>query len=369
LEDELVTTCWVPGADASPYNIHNLPFGVFSTADETLPRIGVRIGDQILDMHKAVLAGDCQTCAACTALRDPALNRLLSLGKEAWKQIRAQAQEALTEASIQDIATNWLTPISEAVMHAPLLVTDYVDFTMRAPDAARVYPRASNGRASTLIPSGMDVIRPAGHRRGDDGRPVFGPTRALDIEAEVGFLIGGESELGKPVSPDAFEDHVFGAVLLNDWTARDFAELETDGLGPFASKSFATSMSAWVTPIEALNAARTAAPEPTADMASYLKESDRYGFDLHLSIEVNGVAIAGADFAESYWTPAQQLAQLTTGGALLRSGLLYGSGEAVTGRFNLENGDAVKVTATAPGPRGTTIALGEVEARVLPSIT
>jgi fumarylacetoacetase len=104
-------------------------------------------------------------------------------------------------------------------------------------------------------------------------------------------------------------------------------------------------------------------------MASYLKESDRYGFDLHLNIEVNGVGVAGADFAESYWTPAQQLAQLTTGGALLRSGLLYGSGEAVTGRFNLENGDAVKVTATAPGPRGTTIALGEVEALVLPSIT
>ncbi|MCC3764567.1 fumarylacetoacetate hydrolase family protein [Glycomyces sp. TRM65418] len=364
-----MTTCWVPGADESPYNIHNLPFGVFSTADETLPRIGVRIGDQILDMYKAVLSGDCQTCATCAALRDPALNRLLSLGKEAWRQVRAQAQEALTESSIQEVATNWLTPVSEAIMHAPLLVTDYVDFTMRAPHSDRYFPRASNGRASTLLPSGMELVRPSGYRRGDDGLPVFGPTRALDIEAEVGFLIGGESEIGRPVSPDAFEDYVFGAVLLNDWTARDFAELETDGLGPVASKSFATSMSAWVTPIEALNASRTAAPEPNADMASYLKESDRYGFDLRLNIEVNGVAVAGANFAESHWTPAQQLAQLTASGAILRPGLLYGSGEAATGQFRLENGDIVKVTATAPGPRGTTIALGEVETRVLPSIT
>jgi fumarylacetoacetase len=369
LEDEQVTTCWVPGADASLYNIHNLPFGVFSTADETLPRIGVRIGDQILDMYKAVLSGDCQTCAACTALREPALNRLLTLGREAWKQVRAQVQEALTEPSLQNVASTWLTPLREAVMHSPVLVTDYVDFTMRTADAARAFPRASNGRASTLIPSGMDLVRPAGHRRGDDGQPVFGPTRALDIEAEVGFLVGGESMIGHPVSPDAFEEYVFGAVLLNDWTARDFAELETNGLGPSTSKSFATSMSAWVTPIEALNAARTAAPLPRADMASYLKESDRYGFDLHLNIEVNGVAVAGADFAESYWTPAQQLAQLTSGGALLRPGLLFGSGEAATGQFRLENGDTVKVTATAPGPRGTTIALGEVESRVLPSIT
>ncbi|NUQ90547.1 MAG: fumarylacetoacetase [Glycomyces artemisiae] len=369
MEDEQVTTCWVPGADESPYNIHNLPFGVFSTADETLPRIGVRIGDHILDMHKAVLSGDCQTCAACTALRDPALNRLLSLGKAAWKQVRTQVQEALTEPSLQDVASNWLTPIGEAIMHAPLLVTDYVDFTMRAKDSDRVYPRASNGRPSTLIPSGLDLVRPAGHRLGEDGQAVFGPTRALDIEAEVGFIIGGESELGRPVSPDEFEDYVFGAVLLNDWTARDFQELETDGLGPVASKSFATSMSAWITPIEALSAARTAAPQPAPDMASYLKESDRYGFDLHLDIHVNGVAVAGADFAEACWTPAQQLAQLTAGGAVLRPGLMYGSGEAVTGQWRLENGDVVKVTASAPGPRGTTIALGEVETRVLPSIT
>ncbi|GAB3234734.1 fumarylacetoacetase [Glycomyces halotolerans] len=363
-----MTSCWVPGADDSPYNVHNLPYGVFSTADEPYPRIGVRIADQILDLHKAVLAGDCQTCATCTAMRDPALNRLLSLGREAWSQVRGQVRQALTEPSLQEGASEWLTPLAEAQMHAPLLVTDFVDFTGQAADARRWQPRASVGRAGTVMPSGMDVVRPSGHRVGAGGEIVFGPTVALDIEAEVGFIVGGETEPGRPVPPDAFEDHVFGAVLLNDWTARDFAQLEGDGLGPFASKSFATSMSAWVTPLEALSAARTAAPQQGAETPAYLKESDRYGFDLRLKIAVNGVAVAGADFGDAYWTPAQQLAQLTAGGAMLRPGLLFGSGEAACPQWRLTDGDTVTISATAPGPRGTTLALGEVETRVAPSI-
>ncbi|GAB3656957.1 fumarylacetoacetase [Glycomyces tarimensis] len=358
---------WVPGADESPYNIHNLPYGVFSTPEEPQPRIGVRIADQVLDLHKAVLAGDCQACGSCTALRDPALNRLLTLGREAWTQVRTQVQQALTEPSLEDAASQWLTPVSEVQMHAPLLVTDFVDFTTRA-SGAHWQPRGSNGRASTVMPSGMEVVRPYGHRRGETGEIVFGPTGALDIEAEVGFIVGSESEIGRPVSADAFDEFVFGAVLLNDWTARDFAELETDALGPFASKSFATSMSAWITPIDALGAARTAAPAQDPNVPSCLKESDRYGFDLRLSIEVNGVAVAGADFGDSYWTPAQQLAQLTANGSVLRAGMLFGSGEASSPPWQLENGDLVKISATAPGPRGTTIALGEVETRVVPSI-
>ncbi|HEU5129884.1 MAG TPA: fumarylacetoacetate hydrolase family protein [Glycomyces sp.] len=358
---------WVPGADQSPYNVHNLPYGVFSTAEEPTPRIGVRIADQVLDLHKAVLAGDCQTCASCTALRDPALNRLLSLGRDVWTKVRAQVQQALTEPSLEDTASLWLTPIGEARMHAPLLVTDFVDFTTRAPDGRRWQPRGANGRASTVMPSGMDLVRPSGHHRDAHGDIAFGPTRALDIEAEVGFIVGGESELGRPVSPDEFDRYVFGTVLLNDWTARDFAELEADALGPFASKSFATSMSAWVTPIDALGPARITAPVQDPHMPPYLKESDRYGFDLRLNIEVNGVSVAGADFGDAYWTPAQQLAELTANGSVLRPGLLFGSGEAVLPQWRLGDGDIVTITATAPGPRGTTIALGEVEARVVPS--
>lgn len=358
---------WVPGADQSPYNVHNLPYGVFSTADEPTPRIGVRIADQILDLHKAVLAGDCQTCASCTALRDPALNRLLSLGRDVWTQVRSQVQQALTEPSLQEAAGHWLTPLDEARMHAPLLVTDFVDFTSRATDIRR-QPRGSNGRASTVIPSGMDLVRPSGHRRDEHGAVVFGPTDALDIEAEVGFIVGSESELGRPVTPEAFDQYVFGAVLLNDWTARDFAPLETDAHGPFTSKSFATSMSAWITPVDALGPARTAAPVQDTALPAYLKEPDRYGYDLRLSIEVNGVSVAGANFGSSYWTPAQQLAQLTANGSVLRPGMLFGCGEAAAPPWRLQNGDTVKITATAPGPRGTTIALGEVETRVAPSI-
>jgi fumarylacetoacetase len=166
---------WVPGADQSPYNVHNLPYGVFSTADEPTPRIGVRIADQVLDLHKAVLAGDCQTCASCTALRDPALNRLLSLGREVWTKVRAQAQQALTEPSLEEAASPWLTPISEIRMHAPLLVTDFVDFTTRTPDGRRWQPRGTNGRASTVMPSGMDLVRPSGHYRDAHGEIAFGP--------------------------------------------------------------------------------------------------------------------------------------------------------------------------------------------------
>lgn len=358
---------WVPGAEESPYNVHNLPYGVFSTAEEPLPRIGVRIADQVLDLRKAVLTGDCKTCPSCTALRDPALNRLLSLGRDVWSRVRAQIQELFTDPAVEESAHRWLTPVDQVRMHAPLLVTDFVDFTLRAPDARRLQPRGTNGRASTVIPSGMPLVRPSGHRRDDLGGIAFGPSRALDIEAEVGFIIGAESELGRPVTPDAFDQYVFGAVLLNDWTARDFAELEAESLGSFASKSFATSMSAWVTPIEALGAARTAAPVQESDVPSYLKESDRYGFDLRLGIEVNGVSVAGADFGASYWTPAQQLAQLTADGAVLRSGMLFGSGEAASPPWRLDDGDAVTITATAPGPRGTSIALGEVATRIIPA--
>ncbi|WP_100447559.1 fumarylacetoacetate hydrolase family protein [Glycomyces xiaoerkulensis] len=362
-----MTTCWVPGADESPYNIHNLPYGVFSTADAPVPRIGVRIADQILDLHKAVLSGDCQTCASCTALRDPALNRLLSLGREAWRQVRRQVQEALSEPSLQEAAGEWLTPLTEARMHAPLLVTDFVDFT-GASDPRRWHPRATGGRASTVLPSGMEVVRPSSHRPAPGGEVVFAPTGSLDIGPEVGFVVGGESAVGRPVAPDAFEEHVFGAVLLNDWTAHDFARMETDGLGLSEAKSFATSMSTWVTPLEALDAARIAAPEQGPTAPSYLKESDRFGFDLRLDIEVNGVPVAGAGFGVPYWTPAQQMAQLTANGAVLRPGMLYGSMEAACPEWRLADGDAVRISATAPGPRGTSVALGEVESRVAPAI-
>jgi fumarylacetoacetase len=401
---------WVPGAADSPYNIHNLPFGVFSTADVPTPRIGVRIGDYVLDMHKAVLSGDCQTCASCTALRDPALNRFLSLGRPTWQEVRLQVQQAVTEPSLQDAARGWLTPLAEARMHAPLLVTDFVDFNTSEAHAAnmgrilrpgteplpaswRFHPQAQHGRASTVIPSGMELVRPSGNRREPGGDVSFGPTRSLDLEAEVGFIVGSESELGRPLSPDTFEEHVFGVVLVNDWTARDFAAFESDPLGPFTATSFATSMSAWVTPLEALGAARTAAPTQDVHAPSYLKESDRFGYDVQLAVEVNGQVLSRPRLGGAYWTPAQLLAQLTANGAVLRPGMLFGSG-AVSGttreqagtlmemtwggeapvavggqrRVFVEDGDLVRITATAPGPRGTTIALGEVATRVTGAI-
>ncbi|MFC4337209.1 fumarylacetoacetate hydrolase family protein [Salininema proteolyticum] len=400
---------WVAGADESHYNEHNLPIGVFSTQDDPNPRIGARIGDSILDLHRAVLSGDCQTCPSCTALREPALNRFLSMGKPVWQAVRTQIHQAVTEPALEEFAVNWMTPLSQATMHAPLVVTDFVDFNSSEAHAANLgrlrrggasllppgwknQPQGYTGRTSAIYPSGMDVTRPVGFRRDHTGTVQYGPSIALDLEAEVGFIVGGTTEPGVTVGPDSFSENVFGAVLLNDWTARDFGTEDNVATGPFNSKSFATSMSAWITPIEALDAAVAMAPAQDGQAAPHLKESDRFGYDIELAVSINGTVVSRPQFGDNYWTPPQLMSQLTSNGAPLRAGLLFGSG-AVSGatreqcgsllemtwsgqepllvdggtRLYLDDGDDVSVTATAPGPQGTRIALAEVRATVQPA--
>jgi fumarylacetoacetase len=207
-------------------------------------------------------------------------------------------------------------------------------------------------------------------------------------------VVGVGSELGSRVPTDAYLDHVFGIVLLNDWSARDIQAWEYQPLGPFLGKSFATSISPWVVPLDALAAARVAAPEQDPAPLPYLKESQRYGYDLRLSVTWNGTTVAEPPFAEMYWTPVQQLAHLTVNGASLRTGDLYASGtvsgpekrqrgcfleltwsgkEPVTladgaTRTFLEDGDTVTIAGTAPGPDGTVVGLGEVTGTVHPAV-
>ncbi|WP_025272767.1 fumarylacetoacetate hydrolase family protein [Haloglycomyces albus] len=400
---------WIKGADESLFNSHNLPLGVFSTAEDETPHIGARIGDYVLDLHKAVESGDCQTCPSCTALRDPALNRFLMMGKSVWQTVRAQVVQAVTEPSLEEVAETWMHPLSEVAMHSPLLVTDFVDFNSSEAHAAnmgrlrrsgaevlpagwRAQPQSYSGRASSVFPSGLELARPMGYRRDQTGVVQYGPTRALDVEAEVGFIVGGESGLGVTLSPDDFSGHVFGAVLLNDWTARDFSVEENIATGPQASKGFATSMSAWVTPLEALDAAISMAPAQDGQAVGHLKESDRFGYDIQLALEINGQVVSRPQFGDNYWTPPQLMSQLTSNGVPVRAGTLFGSG-AVSGavreqcgtllemtwagqeplrvgnepRIYLEDGDEVRLTATAPGPQGATIALGEVETVIQPA--
>ncbi|WP_280439433.1 fumarylacetoacetate hydrolase family protein, partial [Nocardia cyriacigeorgica] len=246
--------------------------------------------------------------------------------------------------------------------------------------------------AGTVVVSGTDIVRPRGQRRTDSGTPDFGPTRRLDIEAELGFVVGVGSALGSSIGTGAFAEHVFGVALINDWSARDIQAWEYQPLGPFLGKSFATSMSAWITPLAALESARIPSPPQDPAPLPYLREAEPWGLDLELCVRWNGVAVAHPPYARMYWSPAQMLAHLTVNGAATRPGDLYASGtisgpaaeergsfmelswggtEPVTvngaERTFLLDGDEVTITATAPGAGGARIGLGEVSGRILPA--
>jgi fumarylacetoacetase len=394
---------WVEGAAGSAYGLHNLPYGVFRHAGRP-PRIGVRIGDHVLDLDGAEAA---ELILAGGALREPSLNEFLALGRPQWSAVRHRIVELLGEERHRPAVEPLLIPLHDVDLVLPIEVGDYVDFYSSEQHAANVgqifrpgeppllpnwkhLPIGYHGRAGTVVVSGTPVVRPSGQRATPDG-PVFGPSTRLDIEAEVGFVVGVPSRLGEPVPVGRFADHVFGVVLVNDWSARDIQSWEYRPLGPFLGKSFATSISGWVVPLEALAAAWVPAPVQEPAVLEYLRDSPHLGLDLRLAVDWNGVRVSEPPFAALYWTPAQQLAHLTVNGASLRTGDLYASGtvsgprrdqtgslleltwdgaEPVafgdgTRRTYLDDGDTVTITATAPGPDGTTVALGEVSGQIV----
>ncbi|MET8231088.1 fumarylacetoacetase [Micromonospora sp. NPDC005298] len=395
---------WVTGADGSPYGVTNLPYGVFRT-DGGQPRIGVRIGSWVLDLAGAETA---DLVLAAGSLCRPTLNEFMALGRPQWTSVRQRITELLTDPTHRPAVEPLLVPLDEVELLLPFEVADYVDFYSSEHHASNVgqifrpgqppllpnwkhLPIGYHGRAGTVVVSGTPVIRPTGQRASAEG-PVTGPSVRLDIEAEVGFVVGVPSGLGDRVGVDDFADHVFGVVLVNDWSARDIQAWEYQPLGPFLGKSFATSVSAWVTPLDALADAFVPAPDQDPPVVDYLRDVPHLGLDLRLAVEWNGERVSEPPFATMYWTPAQQLAHLTVNGASLRTGDMYASG-TVSGpersqvgsfleltwggaepvklgddaRTFLADGDTVTVTATAPGPDGTTIALGEVTGTVRPA--
>jgi fumarylacetoacetase len=256
-------------------------------------------------------------------------------------------------------------------------------------------PLGYHGRAGSVVVSGTPVARPGGQRwePGAAG-PSFGPSVRLDFEAEVGFVAGVPSRPGEPVPVDGFERHVFGACLVNDWSARDIQAFETVPLGPFLGKAFATSVSPWIVPLDALRHARVAPPPRDPAPLPYLRDgADPWGLDVSLAVFLNGHEISRPPFATMYWTPAQMLAHLTSGGAPVRTGDLYASGTVSgpgrgqlgclleltlggaeplalpggTRRAFLEDADEVVISATAPAPSGELISLGEVRGRIIPA--
>ncbi|MCW2818714.1 MAG: fahA [Marmoricola sp.] len=389
--------CWVPGAAGSAYDVDNLPYAVFSTP-ATLPRVGVRIGDHVLDLPAV---------GEAPALAQPSLDAFLALGRETWEATRAWVQDLLTDEAHRHLVEPALVPVSEVRTRLPFTVADYVDFycsLQHATNVGRIFrpdaealtpnwrhlPIGYHGRAGTVVVSGTDVRRPRGQRPSPSGAPTFGPTRRLDLEAEVGFVVGTGSVHGEPVATSALADHVFGVTLLNDWSARDVQAWEYVPLGPFLGKSFATSISAWITPLQALGSARVPLPGQDPAPLPYLEVEEPAGLDLELEVAVNGEVLSRPSYADLYWSPAQMLAHMTVNGAGLRTGDLFGSGTVsgdrpdqrgsllelswggreplAGGRTFLEDGDTVTLRATAPGALGGRIALGEVTGTVLPAL-
>jgi fumarylacetoacetase len=400
-------TTWVTVESSSGLGVANLPYGVFSRRGEP-PRVGVAIGSYVLDLARLAGAGLVEDTGWFAA---GSLNRFMSAGRAAWLANRVRLTELLTDETHRAATEPHLVPIAETRAHLPFEVGDFVDFYSsrdHAVNAGRIFrpvlrdplppnwrhlPIGYHGRAGTVVVSGTPVVRPSGQWVTAGQRvPSYGPSAKLDFEAEVGFVAGVPAD--GPIPPSAFRDHVFGFVLVNDWSARDIQRWESQPLGPFLGKSFATSVSPWVVPMAALEGARVAPPAQDPLPLDYLRCDEPWGLDLSLRIELNGHQIARPSFASMYWTSPQQLAHATVNGASVRTGDLFASGTVSgpertqrgcmlelswdgqepldlpdgTRRAFLDDDDTIVISATAPGIDGSIISFGAVSGTVYPSV-
>jgi fumarylacetoacetase len=401
---------WLGVPDGHPFGLGVLPYASFSAArHEDEPRVGVRIGDLVLDLTTAaerLLPGRTAELGAGR------LDRFLAEGSLAWSNVRAELTRWLSDDYYREAIEDLLTPVSEVELHLPFTVADYADFYSsehHATNVGRIFrpdgepltpnwkhlPIGYHGRSGTVVVSGTPVRRPCGQSRppGWD-EPVFGPSKLLDFEAELGFVVGVPNHLGEPIPVRRFAEHVFGVCLVNDWSARDIQAWEYVPLGPFLGKSFGTTVSPWVVPLAALEHARVRPPSRDTALAPYLTESEDWGLDVTFEVMLNSQVISRPPYATMHWSPAQMLAHLTVNGAAVRTGDLFASGTVSgperdqrgclleltwlgrdplnlpdgTSHSWLEDGDEVVLTATARGPDGTRIGLSEARGQVLPAI-
>jgi fumarylacetoacetase len=386
----------------SGFGPEHLPYGVFRRAGEASrdePRVGVRCGDGVLDL--AALAHDGLLSEDPALFEQPSLNAFMAAGPATWRRVR-EALRALTSGPDAELAA---VGLEEAELLLPVQIGDYVDFyssiehasnvgRMFRPDSDplppnwRHLPAGYHGRSGTVVVSGTPIRRPRGQRRdAGDAAPGFGPTTRLDIELELGFVVGVPSAHGEPVPVDRALDHVFGVVLLNDWSARDLQAWEYRPLGPFLAKSFATSIAAWVTPLDAVLARRVPAAAQDPEPLPYLRE-EPWALDLDLEVELNGATVSRTNARHLYWSAAQQLAHMTVNGASLRVGDLFGSG-TISGAGREQRGSLLELSWNGAEPielpdgstrtfledgdevvlrgRGGEVALGEVRGRIEPA--
>lgn len=407
---------WVSVPDNSDFTIYNLPFGVFSTSERS-KRIGVAIGNQIIDLSEVLALGVFDGLSVTkSALINPYLNDFISLGKKTTNGIRERLQSHLSnEKSPLKSKTSVFVDQSEAMMHLPVKVGDYTDFyssiehatnvgkMFRDPENALLpnwkhLPVGYHGRASSIIVSGQDIHRPKGQTKPADGPPEFGPSKRMDFELEMAFIVGKKTAIGDSVSTSEAEDYIFGMVLFNDWSARDIQKWEYVPLGPFLGKSFASSVSPWVVTMEALDPFRVDGPDQDPEVLPYLKYDGVKNYDIALEVQIQpegekeASTVSQSNFKYMYWNMAQQLAHHTVNGCnlnvgdMMASGTISGKDENSYGsmlelswagskpvalnngkeRKFLEDGDTVIMKGHAEKD-GVHVGFGEVRSKLLPA--
>jgi fumarylacetoacetase len=396
----------------SDFPIQNLPYGVFSTKTNPNPRVGTRLGDWVIDL--AFLDEEKLFGEQFGFFADATLNRFMAAGRETWREIRLRLTDLMGRTS-SPVKNEALVPVNDVQMHLPVVIGDYTDFYASREHATNVgimfrgkenalmpnwlhLPVGYHGRASSVVLSGTDVIRPRGQVKPKDAPPEFIPTRQLDFELEMGFFIGKGNELGEPISIENAREHIFGMVLLNDWSARDIQAWEYQPLGPFLAKNFATSISPWVVTMDALEPFRVQGPRQDPPPLPYLRVDSAAGYDIHLEVTLQTATmdspqtISRSNMKYLYWSVDQMLAHHTVTGCNMRVGDLCGTGtisgptedsygsmleltwrgekpiQLPTGetRTFLQDGDTVTMKGYCQGD-GYRVGFGEVTGKILPA--
>lgn len=345
---------WLKVPEKSDFPIQNIPFGVFLTRDE-ITTIGTRIGDYAIDLGALQQLGYFEGIDITEGvfLQD-SLNDFISEGKKTWRNLRNRISEIFDHENSklqnnEDHKKIILFSIDEVEMKLPVHIGDYTDFysskehatnigTMfRDPENALLpnwlhIPVGYHGRSSTIVPSGIPIRRPLGQQlpKGAE-KPVFGPSKLVDFELEMAFITAEGNALGEPISIDQAEEHIFGMVLFNDWSARDIQKWEYVPLGPFLAKNFASSISPWIVTLDALEPYRVESPKQEPEPFPYLQQVGKHSFDIHLEVEIQpenevSTKVSKSNFKYMYWTMAQQLAHHTINGCVINSGDMMGSG-------------------------------------------
>ncbi|MGP5273557.1 fumarylacetoacetase [Psychrobacter faecalis] len=416
-------TSFIDIAADSDFSIHNLPYGIFSETSDGKRRAGVAIGEQVLDLSILEAEG-LLSLTGGPYFDQPTLNVFIDSGRDNWTKARSTIQTLLsadidTLRDNKDLQAKALFKQADVTMHLPVHVPGFTDFYSSKEHATNVgtmfrdpknallanwteMPVGYNGRASTVIISGTDVIRPSGQLKPNaDERPIFSPCKRLDFELETAFVVGRGNDIGQPIAVDAAADHIFGMVLLNDWSARDIQKWEYVPLGPFNAKTFASEVSPWIVTMDALAPFKTACPTQEPKPLAYLNEKDsNNSFDINLSVELlpensdEATVVCETNFKYIYWSMAQQLTHHTITGCKVEVGDMMGSG-TISGptpdsygsmleiawnatkpvtlkggetRSFIEDGDTVIMKGYSEKD-GIRVGFGEVRGKVLPALS